>query len=74
MISQQELQDKLQEANNISVENMQKVESELGKLREQVLTGLAKPKDWLDTVADAIGNIAPVVKLGLDFLLTMNDK
>ena len=45
-ISQQEYQAKLQEANNKTVENMQKLEFELGKLREEAITGAAKPKGF----------------------------
>ena len=43
-ISQQDYQNRLQAANNKSVENIQKLESEISKLREAAITGRAKPK------------------------------
>ena len=56
-ISQQEYQAKIQEANNKTVENMKKLESELGKLREQAITGAAKPKGFFAKAGDDIDKL-----------------
>ena len=56
-ISQQEYQDRLQEANNKTVENMQKLESELSKLREAAITGEAKVKGFFARVGAEVDKL-----------------
>ena len=55
-ISQKEYQEKLKEASNMNVENMQKLEREMKKMTEQVITGVAKGKGFFTTVGRTLDN------------------
>ena len=56
-ISQQEYQEKLQEANNKTAENYEKLEYELGKLKEQVITGAAKVKGLFTRIGETLDKV-----------------